>query len=161
VQDDTNSLAGGGWLKPDLERPPARKSGRRSPRSGRLAVLVAGLFVSLLTACGGVQASPAIRNCVSLWNAAVRENSLRYPQFDAQHFASAGGAALVLEPTGGGCTVLLGAAGKPPAVTSGNVFVYVDVAHAYEASTSLGGLALPSSWNARPNSDGTLSPGRP
>jgi hypothetical protein len=124
-------------------------------------MLVVSLLAAVLTACGGAQASPAIQNCVSLWNAAVRENSVRYPQFDAQHFASAGGAALVLEPTGGGCTVLLGAAGKPPAVTSGDVFVYVGVAHAYEASTSLGGLALPSAWNARPNSDGTLSFGRP
>jgi len=123
-------------------------------------VLVASLLVGLVTACGGVRASPAIRNCVSLWNAPVQTKSMRYP-LDAQHFASAGGAALVLEPTGGGCTVLLGAAGKPPAVTSGDVFVYVGVAHAYEASTSLGGLALPSAWNARPNSDGTLSFGRP
>jgi hypothetical protein len=119
------------------------------------------MLVGTLMACGGAQASPAIRNCVSLWNAAVREKSLRYPQFDAQHFASAGGGALVFEPAGGGCTVLLGAAGKPPAVTSGNVFTYVDVAHAYEASTSLAGVAPSSSWNARPNSDGTLSLGHP
>ena len=39
----------------------------------------------------------------------------------------------------------------------GNFFIHVDVAHAYEASTSLARLAVQSSWNARPKSDGTLS----
>jgi len=85
---------------------------------------------------------------------------MKYPQLDAQRFAT-GGAALVLTNGEGNCEVLLGKASAGPTATSGDVFIYVASVQAYEARTSLEGERLPSSWNARPNDDGTLSAGKP
>ena len=56
-EDDTDSLGGGDWLEPGLDRAPAQRSGRR-PGAGRslrrLAVLVASLPLVILVPVVGI-----------------------------------------------------------------------------------------------------------